>query len=118
MNATDDLVHIDKLEPLAPEDEDCLAELRGVLERHGRLKRFGVTLLHRHFDTADDEILVEACDVEKRTLVIQPVAKSALGASRSIQTNWRLDSGEATVECMQICQVDSDTNRHCGTTHL
>src|SRR4051794_17592187 len=59
-----------EIEPLGARDEACLADLYSVLERHGALDRFGLTLLHDHFEVDDAEILIETCDPESRTLSI------------------------------------------------
>lgn len=57
------LPHIDDLIPFSTEDEACLAEMKEVLRRHGKLGRFGLSLMHNHFEVADDEMLLEECDV-------------------------------------------------------
>jgi hypothetical protein len=36
-------------------DMACLADLRAVLQRHGKLNRFAVHLAHKHFDLAPGE---------------------------------------------------------------
>lgn len=54
-------------------DKECLREIRDVLKKHGQMERFGVSLLHTHFDIADDELLLETTDVQKRTQIIRPV---------------------------------------------
>jgi hypothetical protein len=69
--------HIDEVTPFAGEDVDCLREIREVLERHDRLGRFGVTLLHSHFNVAPDEVLVETAS-DERTLTVAPVKTSEL----------------------------------------
>src|SRR5260370_32755153 len=86
--------NIDDIEPLSSQDTACLEEIREVLARHGALERFGVSLLHEHFEVADDEILVETCDIEARTLVTTPMKRAELGEEAIIQTNWCLRSGD------------------------
>ena len=81
---------INVIEPVSSPDEECIAELRAVLKRHGRLHRFGISLLHTHFDMTDDEILLETCDDERRTLTIRPVKRSELEEDDLIFTNWSL----------------------------
>ena len=61
-----DLDLIDDIRPLNDEDADCIAELKAVLTRHGKLDRFGVMLLHRHFAISATEFLVESCDETTR----------------------------------------------------
>jgi len=48
------LRNIDDVQPVNDGDTDCLVEIREVLRRHGKLDRFGVALLHSHFDLAND----------------------------------------------------------------
>jgi hypothetical protein len=48
-------------------DIACLADVRAVLARHGKLKRFAIHLAHRHFELHDDEILIERPDPDGRT---------------------------------------------------
>lgn len=111
------LPHIDVLAPRDPADEACLAEIREVLFKHGKATRFGVALLHHHFAVAPDEVLVEECDPVTRVLTTRPVPLAQLGATRSIQTNWRMDIDGVTAECTQCCSYDDD-NRHTGSSHL
>lgn len=40
---------------LNSEGAACLAELREVLGKHDRLNRFGITLIHKHFELSEDE---------------------------------------------------------------
>jgi hypothetical protein len=96
------LPDISEVEPLTEEDQPMIHDLVAVLRKHNALHRFGITLLHQHFDTSDDEVLVEATDVEKREQIIVPMARSAIAEMPAIETAWRLDSGEATMSCMCI----------------
>jgi hypothetical protein len=93
------LVDIDQVKPLSFDDRDLFRELHAVLERHGALRRFGVTLLHKHFDISADEVLVETTDRSTRTQTIQPVTKSEVEGLKVIETQWRLDSGSPVVVC-------------------
>jgi hypothetical protein len=97
------LPDIDEVEPLSEKDGVCLKELKEVLKKHNSLSRFGITLLHQHFPVADDEVLVESCDEQTRTLTIRPVKKATVGDYQLIQTNWRLDTGGALALCTTYC---------------
>ena len=99
------LPNIDDTEPMNAEDQECIREVRDVLARHGRLQRFGLTLLHEHFDLASDECLLEFPNKQARTLLIKPVKKSEMVGRQSIETNWRLDSLDPTVWCMRFCHA-------------
>lgn len=76
------------IEPLGPADEPLFAELREVLIRHGAIDRFGVTLLHRHFDIGDGERLVELADARSRTIVIRPAALANDSGESPVPTSW------------------------------
>ena len=95
------LPDIDEVAPFSDADQDCFRDIRAVLEKHGALGRFGVWLLHEHFEIGDDEVVVESVDTETRTLLSQPAKFSEL--SRSIETSWRLDSPSGMQRCESMC---------------
>ena len=97
--------------PLTDIDKNCLREVRDVLARYGNLNRFGLSLIHKHFDVDEDECLVETVDVENRTLTVRPVRKGTVG--HAIETQWRLSDGEAIFVCDQQCVYNAGhTSRH------
>ena len=105
-----ELPTLDGVGPLTTEDERCLDEIRTVLDRHGRLDRFGVTLLHRHFELAEDELLVEECDFEKRCLTTTPRVAAEIPPERRLETVWRFDGrGNRTIRVRS--GFDGDTLR-------
>ena len=107
------LPYIDEVEPVSEEDQACIAELREVLRKHDRLSRFGISLLHEHFQVADDEVMVETCDAQERTLLSRPIKKTALEGTKMIETNFRLDSGSGLLSCMGICLRDVNGPHLC-----
>lgn len=102
------LPDIEDIAPLGPQDATFLEEVRSVFERHGMFERFGLTLLHDHFDIADDEMLVETCDVENRVLTSSPQrlisAEPAEPGDRLIETNWKF-AQEGGVVAGLVCRV-------------
>jgi len=72
------LKHFADVEPIGDDDAACLEEIRLVLEKHNRLGRFGLTLLHNHFDLQDGEMMLETTDLEKREHLVRPVTQSYL----------------------------------------
>lgn len=114
METLSPLPDIHEVEPFNEDDVACFEELRAVLMKHGKLTRFGVTLLHDHFPIAEDEILMESCDVATRTLTIQPVAKAEYAKRTTVGTNWRLDANEVRMGCTQVCLPGPDSH---GTSH-
>jgi len=107
------LPDIDETEPFSPErDQPLFNEIKEVLRRHNALHRFGVTLLHKHFDVYEGERMVEVCDVRTRTLTLRPTA-NRLGPDESyVETNWRFDTDSTLVN--QSCFADCLKS---GTTH-
>ena len=61
------LADLHDVPPVDGSDLDCLAEIRDILARHGKLRRFAVHLAHRHFALGPDEILIERPDPDGRT---------------------------------------------------
>jgi hypothetical protein len=103
---------------LADADHECLDAIRDVLVRHNAIGRFGIHLVHKHFDVAPDEVLVEYADVQARTLSCQvekrvaEVANPADPASR-IETMWSFVGEGATRVCDQQCVYNNGhANRH------
>ena len=88
--------------PLSESDLPMVREIADVLRRHGAISRFGLTLLHQHFDTDTDEALVESTNVAMRTQTIQPCKKSELGELPLVETAWRLDSGQPVMACVCV----------------
>jgi len=109
------LLDIDEVKPLSDDDKQCIAELKDVLERHGALQRFGVTLLHNHFPVYEGEVLVEECDEEARTLTLKPMSRESLNEGALMQKNWRLDTGDSVQGCVAYCLMDG--GRHVGPKH-
>jgi hypothetical protein len=98
------LQDIDDVEPVNPSDYACLAEVREVLKKHGKSARFGISLLHKHFDIGNDEVLLENTDRETRVQTVRPTLKTEVG--RTIETQWVL--GEEGVTCVQHCPYDGN----------
>lgn len=82
-------------------DAECFREIRDVLMRHGALKRFGVFLIDKHFDVAEDEELTEGTDHVGRVLTIAPRKKADIDSKETVPTNWVFTASDqiATVCC-------------------
>lgn len=85
--------HITEVEKRSAKDDALFTELTAVLKKYSALNRFGITLLHRHFDIAQDECLLEETDVENRKQVIQPISANVLRDEKITETSWRLGDG-------------------------
>lgn len=70
--------HIDNVRPIDDEDLPCLNEIFEILKKHNCIDRFGVALLHKHFDLQEDEVLLETTDVDGREQWIRPIKESYL----------------------------------------
>ncbi|HEV7284686.1 MAG TPA: hypothetical protein VGN75_07495 [Kaistia sp.] len=111
------LQDIDDVAPIGAADADCLKEIYEVLQRHGKVDRFGVTLLHKHFAMTDDEVLLERTDAATRSLVLQPAKIDSPEIARSVQTSWRLMEGRGAVTntwCERRCVRDIHGNHGMG----
>jgi len=109
---------LDQVKPLSSADSTCLKEVAEVLERHAAIDRFGITLLHDHFDLRPGEVLVETCDPEQRVLTTAPTTIPAEDDNwRLVETSWRFEpdaSPTPTLVCRVGCFVDLQ-DRHKRT---
>jgi hypothetical protein len=104
---------IDDVATLSSKDQAVIDQVRQVLEENGALDRFGLTLLHSHFDLGPDEVLVETVDAESRTLTIRPRDKAELmQKSDPIQTSWRLDGPDDTPIGVLYCHRPKESQYH------
>jgi hypothetical protein len=99
------------LEPLDAADVACMRELRDVLARHGRLGRFALHLLHKHFELGADEVLVEYSDPATREQWLRVEARASAALRDAIPTTWRLDADRPLVAC--VCAVRAEQG-HLG----
>jgi hypothetical protein len=105
------LERIEEVDPLSTSDRQVLDEVRAVLARHGALQRFGVTLLHSHFDLEPDEVLVEKVELSSRTITIQPLHADDLEGTLQ-GTTFRLD-GEVLEPMMVLyCHRPPNSEHH------
>ncbi len=118
------LPEIHDVTPIGDQDRACLEAIRDVLAQHGCLDRFGLSLLHKHFEMAADEILVEEVDEKTRTLVTRPVSVTVLSAnldsSTATQWHWKRNKDGAFEQiCVSRCfpgnwQSPGHSNQHTG----
>ena len=107
---TKGILDIRDVEPRSEADDVLFREVYEVLEKHKALSRYGVTLLHKHFDVADEEMLVEATDRTARVQTIRAIQKSELANEPVIETSWRLDTGYPLTTC--VCVVSGSDHSH------
>lgn len=98
---------INDVEPLNDKDHAVLEEIRQVLEKHGAVDRFGVNLIHRHFDIAENEFLLESTDHDQRIQVTKVYDRNEMkDSSKFIQTQW-VFNGEMGTDCRMYCKKDN-----------
>lgn len=118
------LSDINDVKPLDTKDRACLDAVRDVLAQFGCLDRFGVNLLHKHFEMESDEILVEQVDEAGRKLVTKPVkveiVRDEMASAYETQWHWRPDEhGALSLICVSRCfpgnwQSPGHSNQHTG----
>jgi hypothetical protein len=99
------LPDITDVPPMSLDDHAVLDAVRDVLVQHGALGRFGVHLLHKHFDVAEDEVLVEYTDVNARTQEcrVEKRVSDRVEPSARIETMWSFSGPGALRVCDQQC---------------
>ncbi len=108
------LPDISKVTPLSEADKPLIDDIVTVLKKHGAQHRFGLTLLHQHFDISPDEVLVESTDVKARTQTIKPDKKVNLKSLPVTETSWRLDTGKPMMACVCVKMGDSHSHQSRG----
>lgn len=103
---------IDEAGPVRSSDAECFKEIRDVLKKYDSLDRFGVTLIHSHFDIGEDEEMVEVTDLENRTLTTKPVKRSEIDETMVTVTNWKFTEGD--VVSMRTCVCSRTDQGHSG----
>jgi hypothetical protein len=107
-----ELKDLGEVEPLSEADESLMRDLRDVLRKHGATERFGITLLHKHFDLMDSEVLLESTDVHARRLILHAVPGDH--GAPSISTSWKFKASgndwRPVTDC--VCPWDPLAGRH------
>lgn len=106
------LPHVREVAPLSDADKPLIDEMTAVLAKHGALGRFGLTLLHRHFDIGDDEILVETTDEAGRTQTVRPVLREDIASEPYLVTSWHLGLRGPVMACVCMVSEGGHTGEH------
>lgn len=106
------LPHVREVVPLSDADKPLVDEVTAVLQKHGALGRFGLTLLHRHFEIGDDEILVETTDAASRTQTVRPVSKEGVANEQYLVTSWHLGLRGPVMACVCMISEGGHTGEH------
>ncbi|WP_444921767.1 hypothetical protein ACJJID_05145 [Microbulbifer sp. CnH-101-G] len=110
------IIDISETEDLTSNDMACFVEVRNILKKYGVLDKFGLSLIHKHFEIAPDECMLEHTDLNTRTLTIKPVKESELVPGDTTITMWRLTDTDkvAEVGCRCARSPDGHWGRHEG----
>ncbi len=87
-------------EPLSEADIECMKDVRAALAKHGKLDRFALHLIHKHFDIAEDEILVEYSEASNREQFFRVEKASSEAVKHAIPTTWTLERIEPMARCV------------------
>jgi hypothetical protein len=98
---------------LCDDDADVLAGVANRLQAHGKTGRFGVRLIRNPLGLAEDEVLVENCDIAHRRLHCSVEKRDGVHAG-SIETtwNWRPAGSGAMQYCSMMCGYDGNGNHY------
>lgn len=99
-------------DPLGASDIECMKDVRAALEKHGKLDRFALHLIHKHFVIDDDEILVEYSDANSREQFFRVEKIDSCDAKASIPTTWTLDQMEPVAVCVCAKRSSGHLGRH------
>jgi hypothetical protein len=106
------LPSIDEMPPLSESDQVVVDEIRQVLIKHDALDRFGITLLHSHFELKGDEVLVEHVDRTARTLTTRPMPVGDLPRRSLVPTAFRLDAADEWPLAVLYCSRPPNSDLH------
>ena len=96
-------------------ESEAFSELQAVLKKHGLEKKYGITLLHKHFDLNDDEIMVEYTDMTNRTLISKPEKLGTVPSENMVEVTWSLEDDTTMNLCVWRCYFNpNSTPQHVG----
>jgi hypothetical protein len=107
--------------PLSADDETVLAGIAERLAANGKTERFGVRLIRDTLAMSEDELILETCDIARRTLHCEVTERAGTLAAKSVETSWlwapvpREDGRAVMQRCYSGCM--SDENGHSSEGH-
>jgi hypothetical protein len=97
------LTDIHSVEHRLESEAGAFAEISAVLKKYGLERKYGISLMHKHFDLADDEVLIEYTDIDNRILTSKPVKRGEIVLETAIETQWSLDHDNVMSVCVGFC---------------
>lgn len=102
--------------PVSDSDARVLRDVREVLERRDRSRRFGVSLLHDAIGLKDSEVLLETCDPSTRALHCIAADREDQRVARGVETSWSW-SAPAEAEAMDALALRT-CQRQCAAVRV
>jgi hypothetical protein len=98
---------LEETTPLSQDDMACFAEMRELLRRYNKLDRFGISLLHSHFEMQQGEVLIESSDAKTRTMTLEPKIMDTTEIN-GIDTQWYLGNAMplSLVKCRTSLHIE------------
>lgn len=82
---------------------EMMEEVFQVISKYnGKIRSFGLQLIHSHFPIKTDEILYETHDKDTRMLTVRPIEVTSL-SNDALATSWAKDENGTLVVCAFCC---------------
>ena len=112
-----ELPHINNIKEFSLDDAQCLREVYQVLKRYNQHNRFGIALLHKHFEINEDEALLETTNETERTQTIRPIKKSQIAGEENsmMATVVKLSDEDGILSMLNCvnCRVEVNKALRC-----
>jgi len=107
-----DLSNLMDVANLSQTDNDCLNEIQSILNKYDLTQKFGVALLHKHFEIAEDEMLIERTYLKDKRLETKPEKLGDSNPEDFITTMWRFDKeqryGCSVCSRLPLCRLSCE----------
>ena len=103
---------------VGPADEPTLTGIAERLRARGKTERFGVRLVRNPLGLTENEVLVETCDIARRTLHCSVGERDGLSAANNVETTWQWKpspsktGAEVKLYCMMMCGSNPDGSHY------
>ncbi len=109
-----ELCDISEVQTIKEDDIECLNEIKKIITKHGKERKLGIALLHKHFNISDEEVLVETISTKDRILTTKPISLKEAGKKSLVQTVWCFSSDKSFAKsCESFCPT-GPTGKHYG----
>ena len=100
--------------PVNSADEAILTGIADRLRAHGKTERFGVRLIRNPLGLLESEVLVETCDMTRRTLQCGVFDRDRVHMGDTVETSWQWkpsphkNGSRVKQYCLSQCAQDSN----------